>query len=85
MHSAELRTVVNPGSVGQSRGLLPRATFGVLDGGSCRFFSTRYDLRAARRALREADLPRQAIHAPPRLGTAVRHRLTPRRRWRQHG
>jgi putative phosphoesterase len=73
------RHIVNPGSVGQSRGLLPVATFGVLDGGSCRLLSTAYDLRAARRSLREANLPWGAIHSPPRLGPALRRRLKLRR------
>jgi putative phosphoesterase len=79
VYGDESSHVVNPGSVGQSRGLLPVATFGVLDGGSCRLFSAAYDLRAARRSLRDADLPWRAVHSPPRLGQAVRRRLKLRR------
>ena len=61
------RTLLNPGSVGQSRDRWPRARFMLLDleRGEADFRSIRYDTGAVRRALRAAGLPDDAYHARP--------------------
>jgi predicted phosphodiesterase len=68
------RTVLNPGSVGQSRCRLPRARCATLDlaTGEAVLHALRYDARRSRAALRAAGLPVEAGH--PTTG-----RL--RRRW----
>jgi predicted phosphodiesterase len=57
-------TLLNPGSVGQSRSRDPRARVMVLDlaAGSATFHAVAYDLAACRAALREHGLPPDSCH-----------------------
>ena len=71
------RVLVNPGSVGQSRQRerTPLVRFMLLDveRRQARPLSTAYDVAACRRALRQHNLPRDAIHLRPgRVATARR-------------
>jgi predicted phosphodiesterase len=74
--TADERFVLNPGSVGQSRQLSARARVLVvdLDGGTATFLSTRYDIRATGRALRERGLAPGAHHLRPSVMRAVASR-----------
>lgn len=71
-------TVVNPGAVGQSRQLRPRARAAVVDATrrDVRFLSVAYDLAAARSDLRRVGLPESSLHLRPsplrRAGRALR-------------
>jgi len=49
-------TLINPGSVGQSRDGDPRAAFAVLDGDSVELFRVEYDVRACHDKARRAGL-----------------------------
>jgi len=72
-HSFELAGgqtyVINPGSVGQSRDLIARSRFMLLDYPRRRvtLYSVPYDIRACRRGLREVGLPMASVHAKPPL------------------
>jgi predicted phosphodiesterase len=59
--------LINPGAVGQSRDLRPRARFLLLDLERQRatFFAVRYALEVCRAALREAQLPARSVHLRP--------------------
>jgi predicted phosphodiesterase len=61
------RTLLNPGSVGQSRSRDPRARFAILDveEGRAELLAVEYDAEATRRALRERGLPEDACHLSP--------------------
>jgi predicted phosphodiesterase len=70
------RALLNPGSVGQSRGLLARARFLVLDteAWTAVFHQARYDTSACRAALRRRGLPVTSHHRRPtarRIGRNV--------------
>ncbi|GAA0807982.1 metallophosphoesterase family protein [Spirilliplanes yamanashiensis] len=71
-------TLVNPGSVGQSRQAErdPLARFALLDVGRrrVRFFAEPYDVPAAVAALRRHGLPRACLHVPPGPWRAVPRR-----------
>jgi putative phosphoesterase len=58
---------LNPGSVGQSRNGETLARYAVLDGdtGRAALHAVPYDVAAARRALRDAGLPRRSLHLKP--------------------
>jgi predicted phosphodiesterase len=75
-------SLVNPGSVGQSRDTRAEARFAVLDlrpGGGTRvtFESIRYDVPAVRRALRQRGLPPESFHSRPRRQSPA-HRVARR-------
>ena len=74
------RYLVNPGSVGQSRQfeLAPRARYAVLDVArrNVEFHAISYDRGAARRALRERNLPLNAIYLRPALRPAARRSIS---------
>jgi predicted phosphodiesterase len=74
---------LNPGSVGQSRQLLPHGRVLVLDttAWTAHVHAVRYDRDAARRALTRAGLPPHAYHANPYAPAAVARRV--RRRLRR--
>jgi predicted phosphodiesterase len=59
--------VLNPGAVGQVRGLVARASFLVLDTGAATvsFHSVRYDTAGCRRALRSRGLPERSYLLRP--------------------
>ena len=59
--------LLNPGSVGQSRGLRSLAHVTLLDfaAGEASFFAVNYDLGACKRALVRAGLPPDACHLRP--------------------
>jgi predicted phosphodiesterase len=61
------RYVLNPGSVGQSRDLMARSRFMLLDlpRGFVRFYGARYDIRACQRALQGHGLPVSSVHPKP--------------------
>ena len=71
--------VVNPGSVGQARTILPRAQFLLLDleRDEVTFKRIRYDVRACRQALTRAGLPADACHQHP----AARRAFAFARQW----
>jgi predicted phosphodiesterase len=71
--------LVNPGSVGQSRAVAPRAQFVLLDleRREAAFKRLRYDVRACRQALARAGLPPEACHQRP----AARRAFSRARRW----
>jgi predicted phosphodiesterase len=71
--------LVNPGSVGQARALLPRAQFLLLDleRDEVTFKRVRYDVSACRQALTRAELPPDACHQRP----AARRTFARARRW----
>jgi predicted phosphodiesterase len=71
------RCLLNAGSVGQSRERRPLARTLVLDleRGAARFLAVEYDVRATKRELRDAGLPENACHLPPRLGMRLRRKL----------
>lgn len=58
------RILLNPGAVGQARGGRARAWVMVLDTAdrTAEFRTVRYDVRAAKRALRERGLPEESVH-----------------------
>jgi predicted phosphodiesterase len=74
------RYLINPGSVGQSRQfeLAPQARYAVLDLAERRveFHAIDYDRRAARRSLRERNLPFASIHLRPALRPAARRAVS---------
>jgi predicted phosphodiesterase len=49
--------VVNPGSVGQPRDRDPRASYAIIDEGTVTFHRVNYDIDAAVRQVRSADVP----------------------------
>jgi predicted phosphodiesterase len=59
--------LLNPGAVGQSRGLRPLAHFVLLDfdAGEMNFYAMSYDLATCERALVRAGLPPNACHLRP--------------------
>ena len=68
------RILLNPGAVGQSRELLVRARYLILDldRGVATFRAARYDTRACREALRARGLSPRSIHLRPTVGGAFR-------------
>jgi predicted phosphodiesterase len=75
------RYLVNPGSVGQSRGYRARVAFAVLDTdrAEATFVSTTYDVSSCRRALRRAGLSPRSCHlrpTPRRVARRVARSLT---------
>jgi predicted phosphodiesterase len=61
------RILLNPGSVGQSRGIRPHGSVLVLDTGTreAHFHTVRYDVAACRRALEAHGLPARSHHRRP--------------------
>jgi predicted phosphodiesterase len=75
--AADVRYLVNPGAVGQSREreTTPLARFALLDlaRAHLRFFAEPYDVAATRAALRARRLPPDAVHVRPgRVAAATR-------------
>jgi predicted phosphodiesterase len=72
------RSLLNPGSVGQSRQpeSRPRARFALVDtcSRSVRFFAEEYDVEASLAELRRQSLPRAGIHVRPGAVHAVPRR-----------
>jgi predicted phosphodiesterase len=77
-HSLELaeddRYMINPGSIGQSRGWTARARFALIDLDSERayFHAIRYDIGGCRLELARRGLPTWSMHIRPR---PVRNRI----------
>jgi predicted phosphodiesterase len=69
-------TLLNPGSVGQSRDLLSRARFLLLDldRSEATFLSTAYDTGRCRASLRRCGLPPDSCHLRPNLLRAAASR-----------
>jgi diadenosine tetraphosphatase ApaH/serine/threonine PP2A family protein phosphatase len=81
----DARVLLNAGSVGQSRQRTARARFIVVDlaAGTVTFDEVRYDVAAARRALRRVGLSPRGVHlysSPPRRAAAHARRLLARPR-----
>jgi predicted phosphodiesterase len=79
----EMRWLLNPGAVGQSReaDLLARALELDLAAGTATFHALPYDVERARAALRDAGLPQEALQRhSPRWRRALRRALRPARR-----
>ena len=70
-------TLLNPGSVGQSRERHPlaRGLLLDLDAGTATFHAVAYDVAGCRRALRAAGLPEEAVHLRPSALAMARSRL----------
>jgi len=70
-------SLINPGSVGQSRDSVALARFGVLDleARSVTFMSAPYDVAACRAALQRAGRPAGSCHLAPSLFSVVKGRV----------